>query len=404
MELRSLVKNRRFLFLWMSETFAVLSFSMFLITISWYMVDYLNLPQYMGLVFAAASLPRMVTMMVGGVLADRIQRSKIMFSAGLGEAFLIGILLVTYLNDWLTFPVLLGVAFCLGALDGFFFPALSSSIPALVQKEELQSANTLIHSTQELIFLIGPVTAGVLMTYYSFAATFGVSMIAMLLHAILVFPPFIQDAKPTSDSTKQSIMKEFREGLDYVCRSSFYKTGILIIIVINFFVFGPIFLSLPLLVKEANGTALHLSFLEGGFSIGSLLATILLLFITLRKNRGKLILFFLFGTLVFLWIFSQMSSIGGLILLASSVAFCGFMAFMPTDVLIQERTDPKLMGRVMSIVFLAQTAFDPVAQTLFSFLMTIGFSVRTLLAVFSVIGLMIAVLIYVRAKHWRSIC
>ncbi|MDA7026587.1 MFS transporter [Bacillus sp. CLL-7-23] len=400
--MKSILKNNRFLFILGSECFAVLSFSIFVLAISWYMVDGLNHPQYMGLVMAAAALPRMFTMIIGGVLADRIQKSKILFGTSLGKVILLGILLWVYINGELTFSVILILSFFIGSLDGLFFPALSSLIPSLVNKKDLQLANTLIHSSQELLFLIGPVLAGVLINYYSFAATFAVCVITMSVNMCLVFPAFVRDEKPSPSEKKLTFLKEFVEGYHYIRKSSIYTVGIAIIIVLNFFVLGPIFLSLPILAKETGGSALDLSFLEAGFSIGSLSATMILLIFSVNKQRGRLILLFLLSAVIFLGIFSQMPSMWGLVLLVMLIGFFSFMTFIPADVMIQEHTEPQLMGRVMAIVFIAQTAFDPISQTLFSSLMTIGFSVRTLLFIFAAVGLGLTILIVAKAKQWTN--
>lgn len=117
----TLSKNKKFMFLLGAELFSVLGYSMFLLTISWYVVDQLKQPQYMGLLLAVASLSRMFTMIVGGVMADRIQKSKILFSTGIAKTILIGVLLYAYLGGNLTFAILLVVSFLLGCLDGLFF-------------------------------------------------------------------------------------------------------------------------------------------------------------------------------------------------------------------------------------------------------------------------------------------
>ncbi|MCM3225870.1 MFS transporter [Terribacillus saccharophilus] len=400
--MNALFKNKQFSCLLFSELFTVLSFSMYMITVSWYVVDVLHHPQYLGLVMAAASIPRMITMIIGGVLADRIQKSKILFSTQLLKGVLLGILLWSVMDDSLTLALLLIVSFFIGCLDGFFFPALSSLIPSIVSPKQLQPANTLIHSSQELLYLIGPVAAGAILHYYNFSATFAVSIIATLIGACFVFPAFIKDAKPDKHKEKTSFITEFKEGYRYLRSSSIYISAISIIIIVNFFVFGPMFLSLPILAEELGGSALDLSFLEAGFSIGSLTATIFLLFFTLKKNRGRLILIFLIASVLALGVFSQIPSLHWLIPVAAMIGFFGFITYIPTDVIIQEKTDPAMMGRVMSIVFLASTAFDPISQTLFSSLMSVGFSARILLAAFAGTGLLMAALVFAKAKKWRN--
>ncbi|SNZ02776.1 Major Facilitator Superfamily protein [Terribacillus aidingensis] len=399
--MKTLLKNKQFIFLLQSELFSVLSFSMFMITISWYVVDVLHHPQYLGLIMAAASIPRMFTMLIGGVLADRIQKSKILFSTRLIQGLLIGILLLGLAKDVLSIWLLLIVSFFIGCFDGLFFPALSSLVPSIVSQKQLQPANTLIHSSQELLFLIGPIAAGAILHYFNFSATFTVSIAAAVISACFVFPGFIKDMKPVKQEVKVSFITEFKEGYRYLRTSTVYISAISIIIIVNFFVFGPMFLSLPILAEQLGGSALDLSFLEAGFSAGSLSATILLLFIALRKNRGKLVLISLIASVLSLGLFSQVPSLGWLIPIAALIGFFGFFTYIPTDVIIQEKTDPAMMGRVMSIVFLASTAFDPISQTLFSSLMALGLPARFLLAVFASTGLFLAIVVFAKAKNWR---
>ncbi|QXE01574.1 MFS transporter [Terribacillus sp. DMT04] len=400
--MKQLLKNKQFVFVLQSELFSVLSFSMFMITISWYVVDVLHHPQYLGLIMAAASIPRMFTMLIGGVLADRIQKSKILFGTRLIHGLLIGILLVGHSQDALSIWLLLIVSFFIGCFDGLFFPALSSLVTTIVSQKQLQSANTLIHSSQELFFLIGPIAAGAILHYFSFSATFTVSIVAAIISACFVYPGFIKDKKPEKPEVKVTFMTELKEGYRYLRSSSIYISAISIIIIVNFFVFGPMFLSLPILAEQLGGNALDLSFLEAGFSVGSLSATALLLFISFRKNRGKMVLVFLLASVLSLGLFSQIPSLGWLIPVAALIGFFGFFTYIPTDVIIQEKTDPAMMGRVMSIVFLASTAFDPISQTLFSSLMTLGFSARFLLAVFASSGLILAIVVFAKAKKWRN--
>lgn len=113
-------------------------------------------------------------------------------------------------------------------------------------------------------------------------------------------------------------------------------------------------------------------------------------------------LLFLIVSVLSLGIFSQIPSLHWLIPVAAMIGFFGFITYIPTDVIIQEKTDPAMMGRVMSIVFLASTAFDPISQTLFSSLMSIGLSARILLAAFAGTGLLMAVLVFAKAKKWRN--
>lgn len=392
------------MFLWLAECTAVLGFSMFQITISWYVADELHLAQYLGLLLAASAIPRVILMVFGGLIADKIQKSRIMFVTNLCQAILLGVLLFIYINEALTFTVLLVITFLFGSLDAFLFPALTSLIPSLVKKEQLQSANALINGSSEFFFMIGPLIAGILLTWFSFSMTFSMAALSVLLSAVFVIPPFIGDKKPEKTDIKEGMIEELREGISYIWKSPVHKTGSLVIVIVNLFVFGPMFISFPIIVSEMGKTAFHLSLLESSFAIGSLSATILLFFITLREKRGKWVLIFLMVTIIASALFGQIeSSFSLLIGLATLIGLGGFLTYLPVNVMIQEKTDPDKLGRVMSIVFLASSGFDPLAFALVSFLMTAGLSIHTLITVMSLIGFLSAILITVKGKHFRTV-
>ncbi|WP_026074419.1 MFS transporter [Brevibacillus massiliensis] len=73
----SLFQNRPFQLLWASEFCLTFGFSMMMTTVSWYVVRGLGESGYLGIVLAAASLPHVLMMLAGGILADRMRKSFI---------------------------------------------------------------------------------------------------------------------------------------------------------------------------------------------------------------------------------------------------------------------------------------------------------------------------------------
>lgn len=85
MRTEALFQNRPFLLLWASEFFLTFGFSTMMTTVSWYVVQKLGELVYLSLVLTAASLPRVIMMVVGGIVADRKQKSVILFAANLSQ-------------------------------------------------------------------------------------------------------------------------------------------------------------------------------------------------------------------------------------------------------------------------------------------------------------------------------
>ncbi|MEH6944704.1 MFS transporter, partial [Bacillus sp. JJ722] len=75
----SLFKNRAFIFLWLTSSASFLALSTYLFTEQWYIITVLQQENILGIVMMVTMIPRVIFMFIGGVLADRFRRSKIMF-------------------------------------------------------------------------------------------------------------------------------------------------------------------------------------------------------------------------------------------------------------------------------------------------------------------------------------
>ena len=135
-----------------------------------------------GLVLAARTLPLVGCLLVGGVVADRMSPRTVMVAADLvrlaSQGALAALLILGAPDLWVV-AVLAGVT---GAGTGFFNPASTGLLPAVVAPERLQEANGLRATAMAAGEIAGPLLAGVLVAATSpgwalavDAATFAVS-------------------------------------------------------------------------------------------------------------------------------------------------------------------------------------------------------------------------------------
>ena len=115
-----------------------------------------------GYVLAAETVPLVVFLLVGGVIADRLPRRAVMIGADLlrtvSQGLLAALLLTGHPALW-EFMVLLAVT---GAGQAFFSPAMTGLIPQVVSAARLQQANALNGLSQSLGAVAGPAISGVL--------------------------------------------------------------------------------------------------------------------------------------------------------------------------------------------------------------------------------------------------
>ncbi|GAF11215.1 LOW QUALITY PROTEIN: MFS general substrate transporter [Bacillus sp. JCM 19045] len=396
---KPILKNRAFIFLFLASFLAIIGFSMFFMTTTWFVISELGSASSLGIILIAVSVPRVLMMAFGGVIADRYKKTTIMFST----SFIQGILLVAIFflsqSNQLTFGYLLILGFIFGTLDAFSGPAGTSLIPKLVPKTQIKQANAMIQGLGQLGFIVGPIIAGSVMEFGGVTTGYFTAAIVVLLSAFFMFPPFLKEG-PVDNTVKQTPFKDLVEGFSYVKASKFLLTGILILITLNFFGFGAISIAIPILVETYGGTPINLSYIEAGLGIGMLISTAIIGIVKI-KRRGLVSLLGLIATLIVALAFSQIPNLAILTGLAFLIGFTMTFVAIPFFTSAQEDTDPRIMGRVMSIVFLAMNGFDPLAYASVTFLVARGFDIQLVILSFSAVGLIIALLTLWRGRTYR---
>ncbi|GGP09959.1 MFS transporter [Oceanobacillus neutriphilus] len=397
---QSLFKNRTFVLLFVAGIFGVVSFSMFLTTTTWFVISDSGSASSLGIVLIAATVPRIAMMVFGGVVADRYKKTTIMFLANFVQAVLLLILYILIKNDGLSLGLLLVIAAGFGMLDAFFGPASSSMIPKIVEKSQLQRANALFQGVDQVSFVAGPIIAGVLMESVGVSGSYFVAMILALLSAVIIFPRFINEG-PVALQEKQKPIKEIKEGLAYIRNSRFLLTGLVVLISLNFFVFGTLHIAIPFLVESYGGTPLNLSYMEASLGIG-LVAGTGVLSTVLIKRKGRTSLFGLLGALISYVIFALVPNLMMLTIVVFFIGFSMSFVFIPFFTAAQEQTEDYIMGRVMSIIFLAMNGFDPISYALVSGLSAADIPIQVILLSFAAIGLIITTVLFKKAKTYQS--
>lgn len=254
---QSLFRNRPFIFLFIGGFLAIIGFSMFFMTTTWFVISDLGSASSLGIILIAITVPRILMMAFGGVLADKLKKTTIMFSTSSIQGVLLVIIFLLNHANQLTFIYLIILGFIFGTLDAFSGPAGTSLIPKMVQKNQIKQANAVIQGLGQIGFVIGPIISGSVMEFAGVTTGYLVAAIIVLLSAFFMFPPFLKEG-PVDNTIKQTPLKDLIEGFSYVKASKFLITGILILITLNFFAFGAISIAIPILVETYGGHPLIL--------------------------------------------------------------------------------------------------------------------------------------------------
>ncbi|WDW10030.1 MFS transporter [Priestia aryabhattai] len=402
----TLFKSKPFIFALLSIIFNSLGMSIYLLTESWYVVNHLGMGNVLGIVLMATAIPRLILMPIGGVLADRFKRTKIMFISDFLRGILLVGMVIFFMFGTLTFPFLIGFALIFGILDAFYWPASSSLIPTVISEENLAQANSIVQVVQQVFFLGGPLLGGSLLTFGSYPLAFSAIAVIMILGAFVSLYVGKWFTQPHEENTEESssFLEEWKEGFRFVKYEPFIRIIIITVIIAGFFVTGPLSMAVPLIVDSVlKGNALMLSYLEVSVSIGMILGGTIIAFSKIRKKRTLLsllslalcglCLFYIGLSKQFLMIFSLLL-LSGLVLTFSNTFFI---------TLIQEKTPVKKIGRVMSLVTTATTGLLPLSQALISFWLSNGTSISQVLMIFGIIVSFFCLIVICISKSARTI-
>jgi len=262
---------------------------------------------------------------------------------------------------------LLAAAF--GTLDAFFSPAMKALIPALLNEENLLTGNSLLQATNMLTKFIGPSVAGLLVAVAGMAWAFGLDTISFLfVTACLLLMRTRRIVIPSADGRKsvggRKMLTSIRDGVRYTLKEPAIRSMIIIISVIESACAGPFTVGLASLANTrfsggAKAFGIMLSTLGGGFLLGTLIAGVF--------KRSRL------GLATFLGAFAMGTGVLGLGLAPNLFVACILLTLMATvggclqvlnAVWFQTRSDPQMLGRVMSVVMLFSFGLTPLSYVI----------------------------------------
>ena len=116
----------------------------------------------LGIVLAAAWLPQIAFILVGGVWADRVSRSLLMVGANVLSGIAQGVIAVLFLTGHAALWNLVVLQMTRGIATSFFFPASQGVVPQIVDAAQIQPANALLRLSQTGTNIVGAAVGGAL--------------------------------------------------------------------------------------------------------------------------------------------------------------------------------------------------------------------------------------------------
>ena len=266
---RSPLRERDFRLLWSGQAISAVGDRIYPVAIALKVLEGGGSATDLGLVLGAFEVAFVVFLLVGGVVADRVRRTRVMIAADLVRALaVVGLALVPG-----SLPVwgLAVLSFVVGSGSAFFIPANSALIPSVLGPEQLQAGNALNSGALHVAAILGPAAAGAMIAvtgvrgaFLIDAATFGVSMLTLLL---IAEPARVR-------GRRSSAVRDALEGLRAV-RDRPWVLAVLVMATLHLmFAVAPVFVLLPVIARARLGGNSAYSLMLVLFGVGALVGTL----------------------------------------------------------------------------------------------------------------------------------
>ena len=308
-----------------------------------------------------------IAMPIAGVLADRINRKKIIIIADSCNAFTI-LFLIFLFNFGLINPILIIITNgFLGLFQGFHAPTVSAIVPTMVPKDKLSRMNGFNFLLTGFMQIVGPVIASMLLAFIPIGILLWIdplTFVIALIPLILIKIPSVRKEDATAKNV--SFIGDFKEGFRTLRLIPALFLMLLVSMFINF-LWRPYGVLLPYFILfvhagSASNLALVMALMNFGMFLGALLSTI--------KKEWKHSTSFYFGGELFLMIVYAIFAViphGLFIMMGITAAFLGFIIPIMNTIyltIMQLKVPADKMGRVSSIDWMISLIISPIATIL----------------------------------------
>jgi MFS family permease len=375
------LRSQPFTLLWAGQTISTLGDGAFTVALAWSILLLTGSATALAEVLIAQSVPRLIFLLVGGVVADRLPRRAILFWSDSCRAVAVLLIALLYWQQHIALWQILGLGILFGISDAFFMPAYSAFPPQLVPSEDLASANSLTGLSQQASSLIGPALGAIFVALTSPAAAFGLDGLTFVFSAgclLAMRLPKVERLDTASslppgaavreerqrDRRAAKLLAEIREGFTYLLSSPYLWVTTALASIGNVGI-AALAVALPKLVHTVYGEGVWLlGAAISASAVGSMVASLIVG--QFRKLRHRGIFSYLGVILAFVALFIlgiplSHAIVVPVFLAASALFGFGLGAFSVIYyTTIQQLVPEDKLGRVSSIDWIGSLAFEPI--------------------------------------------
>ena len=331
-------------------------------------------PALFGMVTACSLLPVILLSLLGGVLADRVNKRNIMVfldfsTAGIiaGFYFLVGRVP--------TIPLFIVTLMLLYGISGTYQPAVQASIPVLVAKDHILTASAVVNQIGSLASLVGPVTGGWLYGLWGMELILKISVVCFAISAVMelfLTIPYIK--RPQEKTALQIVRHDLQDSTHFLRfeKPAFLKVC-LVIAGLNLFLSSMVTIGVPVMIVEHWGLSNQLlGIAQGLLAAGGVLGGLLTALLGKRLQPERAYVFLILCAMLTLlmgagMLWSNTPYLKYLILSGTGTAITIFSTMFSIQMLavVQRKTPERLIGKVIACIMTLIMCAQPIGQLIY---------------------------------------
>jgi len=316
----------------------------------------------LGTVAFAGQIPVFLLAPIGGMVADRWNRQRIVIATQASSMVLAGILAVLTLSGRVTVWEVIVLAALMGAVNAFDIPARQAFLVDMVGREDLLNAIALNSSIFNGARVIGPSIAGILVASIGEGWCFAANSISYI--AVIAGLLMMRVERAPVEARRVSPFEHIVEGFRFVwntapIRALLLLLGLVSLVAMPYSVLMPIFAA-----KVLHGDARTLGVLMGATGVGALGGALMLASRSGVRGLGRWVAVACgsFGAALILFSFSRWYFLS--VALLVPVGFAMMVQMASSNTLIQAMVPDRLRGRAMAVYSMMFMGMAPMGALL----------------------------------------
>lgn len=358
------------------QIISILGSALLRFALSLYVLDTTGSESLFATMFAISNIPLLLAPL-GGAVADRFNRRNLMVLFDFTSSAIVLCLIILMNVGKISIPAIGVTMVLLSIISALYTPAVTASIPLLVEKHRLEGANGLVQAVQSLSAVAAPVLGGILYGIMGLSIVIMISCISFFLSAVMeIFIKIPFEKRQWNGRIVPTITKDLKDGFIYVMKQKFIRKVSIIAVLLNLVLIPYFLVGAPIVLRVTlqSGDTLYgigMGVINAATIVGALSIGLLAPKMKLKTLHRWLFASALFLMLMAISLMPFMLGMGYypsfILFMLGAVPIAASMTIISIFIItkVQKITPNENLGKVMAIITAVAQCAAPLGQILY---------------------------------------